>query len=92
MSIHTSSCRQHDDVSTLQIRNFPDGLKERLRERATRSDLTMSDYVIRLVRADLAQPSMEEWLARVADLPDRPGLNLTGARALDEARTESGLG
>jgi plasmid stability protein len=78
-------------VATLQIRNFPDDLKERLRQRAGRADLTMSDYVIQIVRADLEQPTMEEWLARVAELPDHPELNLTAAKALEEARAEVGF-
>jgi len=78
-------------VATLQIRNFPDDLKRALRERSERADLTMSDYVIQLVRADLAQPTMDEWLARLAELPAHPELNLRAARALDEARAEAGL-
>jgi plasmid stability protein len=78
--------------TTLQIRNFPDDLKERLRTRAAQADLTMSDYVIRLVRDDVSSPSMDEWLARVAELPDHPELNLRGARFLDEARAEAGDG
>jgi len=78
-------------VPTLQIRNFPDDLKERLRERAGRADLTMSDYIIQLVRADLSQPTMDEWLARLDELPAHPELNLTAARALAEARAEAGV-
>ena len=75
-------------MSTLQIRNFPDDLKERLRERAGSVDLTMSDYVIQLVSNDLARPTMEEWLVRLEELPEHPELNLTGARSVDEARAE----
>jgi antitoxin FitA len=76
--------------TTFQIRNFPDDLKEQLRNRAAQIDVTMSDYVIRLVRDDLSRPSMDEWLARIAELPDRPELNLRGTRFLDEARAEAG--
>jgi plasmid stability protein len=72
-------------VATLQIRNFPDELKERLRARAGQVDLTMSDYVIRLVRNDL---SMDEWLGRLAELPEHPELNLMGAHFVEEARAE----
>jgi plasmid stability protein len=77
-------------ATTLQIRNFPDDLKEQLRARAAQVDLTMSDYVIRLVRDELTRPSMDEWLARIAELPERPDLNLQGARFLDDARSEGG--
>jgi plasmid stability protein len=77
-------------VTTLQIRNFPDDLKEKLRARSAQADLTMSDYVVQLVRADLAQPTMDEWLARVAELPEHPELNLMGAQLIEEARAELG--
>ncbi len=75
----------------MQIRNMPDDLKERLRARAEKADITMSDYVIRLVREDLDKPTMEEWLERVRALPLRTDLNLTAAEALAEARSEQGL-
>jgi antitoxin FitA len=78
-------------VAVLQIRNMPDDLKERLRARAERADLTMSDYVIHLVRDDLDKPTMEEWLARIQAQPLRTDLNLTAAVALAEARAEQGL-
>ena len=74
-------------MSTLQIRNFPDDLKERLRARADDVDLTMSDYVIRLVRHDL---STEDWLGRLAGMPEHPELNLKGAQFVDAARAELG--
>jgi plasmid stability protein len=75
-------------VAVIQIRNMPDDLKEALRDRARRADLTMSDYVIRLVRRDVSELTMEEWLERVRANPIRPDLNLTAAQALDEARAE----
>lgn len=78
-------------MQTFQIRNFPDDLKQRLRARAVQCDLTMSDYVIQLIRSDLDKPTMEEWLARLEELPKHPELNLTGARMLEEARAEAGL-
>jgi antitoxin FitA len=78
-------------MALLQIRNMPDDLKERLRARAGKADITMSDYVIRLVRDDLDKPTMEEWLERVRALPLRTDLNLTAAEALAEARSEQGL-
>ena len=79
-------------MQTFQIRNFPDDLKERLRARAAQQDLTMSDYVIQLIRSDLDKPTMAEWLARVeATVGPHPELNLTGARMIEEARLEAGL-
>ena len=75
-------------VATLQIRHFPDELKERLRERARQADLTMSDYVIQLVSQDLDEPTMDEWLARLEQLPIHDDLPVTGADLLAEARDE----
>jgi antitoxin FitA len=75
-------------VSTLQIRNFPDDLKERLRERAGRVDLTMSDYVIQLVSNDLARPTFDEMLARLDALPPRDDLPFTAADLVAEDRAE----
>ena len=75
-------------VATLQIRHFPDELKERLRERARQADLTMSDYVIQLVGRDLDEPTVDEWLARLEQLPAHDDLPVTAAELLAEAWDE----
>jgi len=75
-------------VATLQIRHFPDELKERLRERARQADLTMSDYVIQLVSRDLDEPTLDEWLARLERPPTHDDLPVTAAELLAEAREE----
>ncbi len=75
--------------TTLQIRNLPEDLKERLRSRAQGEDMTMSEYVIRLVKKDLGQPTMKQWLADLEKLPVRddlpPGI---GAQLLREEWAE----
>ncbi|HET6952765.1 MAG TPA: hypothetical protein VFI47_20455 [Acidimicrobiales bacterium] len=75
-------------MAVIQIRNMPDDLKERLRERARSADLTMSDYVIRLVREDLDKLTMDEWLERVRALPKHPELNLMAGAEIDAERAE----
>lgn len=75
-------------TTTLQIRNFPDDLKERLRERAHQADLTMSDYVIRLVRAEVQRPTVEEMVERLAALPDHDDLPFAAADLIAEDRAE----
>lgn len=75
-------------VQTLQIRQFPDDLKERLRERARQADLTMGEYVIQLLRRDLAQPTVDEWLARLEQLPPHDDLPFGGADLVAEGREE----
>lgn len=75
-------------MSTLQIRNFPDDLKERLRERAGRADLTMSDYVIQLVRSDVQAPTFQQMLDRLDALPVHDDLPFTAADLIDGDRAE----
>ena len=53
----------------LQIRNVPDDLHRRLKARAARAGLSMSDYVLREIRKSLTRPTREEVFARMAELP-----------------------
>ena len=73
-------------MATLQIRNFPDDLKERLRARAERVDLTMSDYVIQLVRTEVERPTLDEMITRLEALPDHDDLPFTAADLIAEDR------
>ncbi len=53
----------------LQIRNVPDDLHRRLKARAARAGVSMSDYVLREIRQSLTRPTREEIFARMAELP-----------------------
>ena len=75
-------------MATLQIRNFPDDLKERLRARAERVDLTMSDYVIQLVRTEVERPTLDEMITRLEAMPDHDDLPFTAADLIAEDRAE----
>ncbi len=75
-------------MSTLQIRNFPDDLKEQLRARADDVDLTMSDYVIRLVRSEVERPTLAEMIERLDALPDHDDLPFTAGELIAEDRAE----
>ena len=50
----------------IQIRNVPDELHEELRVRALRQRVSLSDYLLRLAENDVARPTMEEALERIA--------------------------
>jgi len=50
-------------MSTLQIRNLPDDLHTRLGERSARMGISMSEYVTRVLRADLDRPLFADWAA-----------------------------
>src|SRR6058998_1940595 len=56
-------------TTDLQIRGIPVALRERLRRRAGRKGLSMSQYVIEILKDDLARPTVAEWAAEVGKLP-----------------------
>lgn len=56
-------------VVDLQIRKIPALLRDRLRRRAKGKGLSMSEYVIDLLREDLDRPTMAEWVEEVRNLP-----------------------
>ncbi|MYE10071.1 MAG: hypothetical protein F4X99_00085 [Gammaproteobacteria bacterium] len=54
---------------TIQIRNVPDEVHRRLKSRAARAGLSMSDYVLREIARVLSRPERAEVFARIAELP-----------------------
>ena len=75
----------------LQIRGVPVALRERLRRRADRMGLSMSQYVIEILKDDLARPTVAEWAAEVGKLPPIDLGGKTGAELVRETRREMGL-
>lgn len=74
-------------MSMLQVRNLPAELHEALAERARTQNLSMSEYVIRLLRRDLSRPTVEEWVA--AQRADRsPRRRIDVVHTLDEVRAD----
>ena len=49
----------------IQIRNVPDDLHRTLKERAAKSGMTLSDYLLLEIEQVAAKPTMREWLERV---------------------------
>lgn len=49
----------------IQIRNVPDALHRRLKQRAAEKGLSLSDYLREEMRRLAALPSREEWVRRV---------------------------
>ncbi len=80
------SCYFHD-VATLQVKNLPDDLHASLAARARALDMSMSEFVTRVLREELSRPTISEWSARVvAQSGDVRAIDI--AWALDEARAE----
>ncbi|MBO0764747.1 MAG: hypothetical protein J2P50_09185 [Hyphomicrobiaceae bacterium] len=50
----------------IQIRNVPDDLHRRLKARAAMAGMSLSDYLLKQIRAVAERPTMEELQARLA--------------------------
>jgi len=75
----------------LQIRGIPVALRERLRRRADRKGLSMSQYVIEILKDDLARPTVAEWAAEVGKLPTVDFGGKTSSELVRAGRRELGL-
>ena len=53
----------------VQIRNLPKTLHRKLKIRAASCDMTITDYVKRLIATDLAKPTLAEMAERLRKLP-----------------------
>jgi antitoxin FitA len=72
-------------MGNLQIKNLPEELHDELRQRAEVANMTVRDYVLQLIRRDLAVPSKAEWLERLATRASHEGT--TAAEVLAEERS-----
>lgn len=79
------SCYDHA-MSTLQVRNLPVDLHEKLSERSKRLGVSMSEYVTRVLRDDLARPLLDDWVA--SQRTDIPLRDIDVAGVLNDVRTE----
>ncbi|MDQ2969085.1 MAG: hypothetical protein M3R37_12295 [Actinomycetota bacterium] len=75
----------------VQVRGVPVSLRDRLRRRAAGKGLSMSQYVIEILKDDLARPTVAEWAAEVGKLPPIDLGGKTGAELVRETRREMGL-
>ena len=56
-------------VSNVQVRNLETDVHDQLRTRAQDASLTISEYVLELIRRDLRTPHRRKWLNDLALLP-----------------------
>ena len=73
-------------MANLQVKNLPDELHERLREKARSEHVTVSAYVTRLIERDVARLSMREWLTEGRKLPRHDPIDIEAL--MDEVRDE----
>lgn len=74
-------------MSTIQIRNVPVDLHQRLKARAALTGRSLSDYVLDELRVAADRPTMGEWLEATREL-EQPGRPVTPAAEVlaDERR------
>ena len=65
-------------MATIQIRNVPERLHRRLKSRAAKAGMSLSDYLLREMRQIAERPTMEEFRAR---LHRRPRVNVSPSSA-----------
>jgi antitoxin FitA len=85
------ACSRHASLGPMgavQIKNVPEPLHEALRARATAEGMTVSDYVLAVLRRDLDLPTQREWLARLTER--EPVSDVDVVAALRDARAERG--
>jgi hypothetical protein len=73
-------------VGNLQIKNVPSEIHEKLRARAAEAGMTQRDYVLQLIRRDLARLTNQEWFDSLKKYPAVRGLD--SAALVREAREE----
>ena len=56
--------------SMIQIRNVPEDVHRRLKARAAMEGMSMSEYILGVIRRSLERPTRRELLERIAALPE----------------------
>lgn len=74
-------------MGMLQIKNLPDELHHALSERARAQSVSMSEYVVRLLRRDLSRPTVGEWVATQRADPT-PRRHIDVVSTLEEVRAD----
>ena len=75
-------------MGSVQVRNVDEETPNLLRRRAAAAGMTLSDYVLELIRRDLRKPSKAEWLARLRTRPPSGISHEDVIREIDEGRAE----
>lgn len=72
-------------MALIQVRNVPDDVHRRLKERAAREGMTLSDLALTELRRSLERPTRGEVLDRLAAAPRR---EYRGETAAESTRAE----
>jgi hypothetical protein len=75
-------------MATLQIKNMPDELHRKLKERAQSRHMSMADYATQVLLTDLQYWPLAEWAEATEKLVGPTVEGLDSVAALDAARSE----
>lgn len=75
----------------IQIRNVPDDLHRRLKERAAKAGMSLSEYLLSEMEQVAEKPSLHEWLETVrqrepVELDEPPQVTIRRMRDADDPR------
>ncbi len=56
-------------MKMIQIRNVPEQLHREVKARAAKAGMSLSDYLLELVRRDIERPDTEDLRRRIRELP-----------------------
>lgn len=73
-------------MAILQIRNLPEDVRNGVEDRSRRLGVTMSEYVTRVLRSDLAHPLFEDWANSMRTQTEPRDIDVVGA--LNAARND----
>ena len=73
-------------MANLQVKNLPDDVHDKLRERARSRHMTMSALVGKLIEDELSSLTMDEWLDEVHKLPRHDPIDIEAL--MDEVKDE----
>lgn len=75
-------------MATLQARNVPDDVYAAARVRAQANGMSLSEYVIDVLRREVARPTLREWVAQARlDVPSER-LDVDVEALIDAVRAE----
>lgn len=86
------ACDNLDSMAKMiQIRNVPDDLHRRLKVRAAKAGMTLSDYLLSEIEQVAEKPTLHEWLERVrrqepVELDEPPDVTIRRLRDADDPR------
>ena len=78
-------CHVRGMAKMIQVRNVPQSLHRELKRRAAAADMTLTDYIQRILEREVGRPDWDEWLERIERRP-RLKLDPSAAEIIRELR------